>query len=175
MKFRVVIADAGPLIALARIDALNLLAQLFGSVAITTTVLDEVRAGGSIRSDIASFECALASGWISILPEPMRVWKPTNPGVDAGEASAIGAGLLLRSKGNAVLLIIDDRAGRMEARAQGLAVVGTAGLIGLAKAAGWLPAARPLLDRLTREGYFIAPSVVAQVLADVGESDAPDA
>lgn len=42
MTRRVVIADAGPLIALGRIDALNLLYELFGHVCITATVRDEI-------------------------------------------------------------------------------------------------------------------------------------
>jgi len=38
----VVIADAGPLIALSRIGKLNLLQQLFQQVSITTLVRDEI-------------------------------------------------------------------------------------------------------------------------------------
>lgn len=42
MNRRVVIADAGPLIALAGTEALDLLRQLFGRVFITTTVCNEI-------------------------------------------------------------------------------------------------------------------------------------
>lgn len=42
MSRNVVIADAGPLIALARIRLLSLLQDLFGRVCITTTVRDEI-------------------------------------------------------------------------------------------------------------------------------------
>ena len=45
MTRRVVIADAGPLIALARIEALYLLRQLFGRVFITTTVRVDILPG----------------------------------------------------------------------------------------------------------------------------------
>jgi predicted nucleic acid-binding protein len=38
---RVVIADAGPLIALARVEALYLFRDLFGRVCITTTVRND--------------------------------------------------------------------------------------------------------------------------------------
>lgn len=169
MSSRVVIADAGPLIGLGRIEALTLLRGLFDSVSVTTTVRDEVLAGGSNLPGAAQFEGALAEGWITLLPEPLDIWKPANPGVDPGEASAIGASLHLRDKGASVLLVIDDRAGRAEARRFRLALIGTAGIIGLAKASGLIPAARPLLEKLTRERYFLAPAVVAQVLADVGE------
>lgn len=42
MTHRVVIADAGPLIALARINSLNLLQGLFGRVLITRTIKEEI-------------------------------------------------------------------------------------------------------------------------------------
>jgi predicted nucleic acid-binding protein len=51
MSRRVVIADAGPLIALARIDSLALLHALFGRVYITTQVRDEILPTQSIFSD----------------------------------------------------------------------------------------------------------------------------
>jgi len=74
-----------------------------------------------------------------------------------------------RDAGDAVLLMMmDDAAGRLEAKAQDIALIGTAALIGLAKTEGLIPAARPLLERLARAGYFIGPSVIAAVLAGVG-------
>ena len=51
----------------------------------------------------------------------------------------------------------------------GLALIGSAAVIGLAKTEGLVPAARPLLEHLVASGYFIGPSVVSAVLADVGE------
>ncbi len=38
---RIVVADAGPLIALGRLDALHLLPKLFAEIQVTATVLDE--------------------------------------------------------------------------------------------------------------------------------------
>jgi predicted nucleic acid-binding protein len=67
------------------------------------------------------------------------------------------------------LLIIDDRAGRAEARLHKVAIVGTAAVIGLAKLQGLIPAARPILERLQPAGYFIHPRIVEAVLKDVGE------
>ena len=42
-------------------------------------------------------------------------------------------------------------------------------VIGLSKTSGLIPMARPLLERLAQSGYYIGPSIVAAVLADVGE------
>lgn len=68
-----------------------------------------------------------------------------------------------------MLIVMDDRAGRLEAKSRGLAVLGSAALVGLAKTQGLIPAARPLLEKIVEAGYFIGPSIVSAVLADVGE------
>jgi predicted nucleic acid-binding protein len=165
----VVIADAGPLIGLARIDSLDLLRRLFGRVCITITVRDEILPAASSFPDADALNRALAEGWIDVVDVPQDGWKPLNPGVDAGEASAIHAACTWRDAGDAVLLVMDDRAGRLEARNRGLALIGTAAVIGLARTEGLIPAARPLLERLTQAGYFLGPAVIAAVLADIGE------
>ena len=58
---------------------------------------------------------------------------------------------------------------RLEAKHLGLALIGSAAVIGLAKTEGLIPAARPLLDQMMAAGYFIGPSVVSAVLCELGE------
>lgn len=169
MSRRVVIADAGPLIALTRIDALVLLRGLFGRVFITTTVHDEILPVASSFPDAGLLARALAQGWIETVDTSQDEWRPLNPGVDAGEASAIHTACVWRDAGDAVLLVMDDRAGRLEAKSRGIPLIGTAAVIGLAKTEGLIPAARPLLEQLVQSGYFIGLSVIAAVLADAGE------
>ncbi len=169
MSRRVVIADAGPLIALARMDSLSLLRSLFGHVSITVTVRDEILPAASTFPDADVLARTLAEGWIEVVDEPQDDWRPLNPGIDAGEASVIHTACRWRDAGAAVLLVMDDRAGRLEAKAQGIALIGTAAVIGLARTEGWILAARPLLERLVQSGYFIGPSVIAAVLSEAGE------
>ena len=169
MTRRVVIADAGPLIALARIEALHLLRQLFGRVCITTTVCDEILPVHAAFADAELLVRTLAEGWIDVVEVPQSDDGPLNPGVDAGEASSIQLASQWHEAGDAVLLVMDDRAGRLEAKSRGLALIGSAAVIGLAKTEGLVPAARPLLDKMVALGYFIGPSIVSVVLADVGE------
>jgi predicted nucleic acid-binding protein len=166
---RVVIADAGPLIALARIDSLHLLPELFGRVSITTTVRDEILPATAAFPDAELLKRTLAEGWMEVVEVPHDDWKPLNPAIDAGEASAIRTACHWLDAGDAVLLIMDDRAGRLEARSRGIALIGTAAVIGLARTEGLIPAARPLLEQLVQSGYFIAPAVIAAVLAETGE------
>jgi predicted nucleic acid-binding protein len=169
MKRRVVIADAGPLIALARIDALQLLRDLFGRVWVTRTVREEILPKGASFPEMKLLSRTLAEGWLEMMKEPVDAWKPLNPGVDAGEAGAIHLARCWREAGNAVLLVMDDRAGRLEAKTLGIALIGTAGVIGLARTEGLIPAARPLLERLAQAGYYLGQNVIDAVLAEVGE------
>ena len=169
MTRRVVIADAGPLIALARIEALYLLRQLFGRVCITTTVRDEILPAKAAFADADLLVRTLAEGWIDVVEVPQADYRPLNPGVDAGEASSIQVANRWREAGDAVLLMMEDRAGRLEAKSRGLALIGSAAVIGLAKTEGLVSAARPLLEQMVAAGYFIGPSVVSAVLADIGE------
>ncbi len=169
MNRRVVIADAGPLIALARIEALDLLRQLFGRVFITTTVRNEILPVRAAFADAELLVSALFEGWINVVEMPTSDDKPLNPGIDAGEASPLQVAKHWREAGDAVLVVMDDRAGRLEAKSHGLALIGSAAVIGLAKTEGLVPAARPLLEQMVASGYFIGPSIVSAVLANVNE------
>ena len=55
----IVIADAGPLIALARIDQLSLLPALFGEVVVTEAVAIELLAG--VFTETARLKAALSA------------------------------------------------------------------------------------------------------------------
>ena len=61
----IVIADAGPLIALSRIDKLDLLQQIFQQVTITNTVRDEVLENKHCKGKTAVVE-AINASWISV-------------------------------------------------------------------------------------------------------------
>lgn len=161
---KIVIADAGPLIALSRIDALDLLRDLFGQVLVTEAVRDEALPVADYPGKSAITQ-AFETGWL-VCPGPFESsWQPINPGLDAGERSAIA--VALRMPG--CLLIIDDRAGRAEAKSQRVAIVGTAAAVGLAKLQGLIPRARPLLERLQPAGYSIHSRIIETVLKEVGE------
>jgi predicted nucleic acid-binding protein len=169
---RRVIADAGPLIALARVDSLSLLRKLFGQVYITCTVRDEILPVNDSFPDAGLLSHALAEGWIETVSCPMdtgEAWKSLNPGIDPGEASAIHMACRWRDMDHAVLLVMDDQVGRQEAKRRGIALIGTAAVVGLAKTEGLIPAAKPLLKQLAQAGYFIGASVIAAVLAAVDE------
>ena len=138
---RILLADAGPLIALSRIESLHLLHDLFTTVWITEVIAAELglSVASSARSSfpgLSVLQEACQQGWLQVVKPELVVtdgWSPLNPGVDAGEASAIALAIQQRDAGRDVLLLIDDRCGRAEARRQRLAMIGTAAVLVLAK------------------------------------------
>jgi predicted nucleic acid-binding protein len=175
---RILLADAGPLIALSRIEKLHLLHDLFTTVWITEVIAAELglSVASSARlsfSGLSVLQEACQQGWLQVVkPEPVVTdgWSPLNPGVDAGEASAIALAIQQRDAGRDVLLLIDDRCGRAEARRQGLAVIGTTAVLVLAKERRLVSTCKPLLVALREEGYFLSDSLIASVLQQCGES-----
>jgi predicted nucleic acid-binding protein len=172
-----VIADAGPLIALSRIQRLALLLQLFRRVTITTVVAREMGCGVPVEVErqelpagTAFLNQALEDGWLTISdPDSSAPYRPLNPGVDAGEASAIGLALQQQAAGDEILLLIDDRCGRAEAKHRGLAIMGTAAVLVLAKERGLIEACAPLLSALREQGYYFSDGLIQAVLSQVGE------
>ena len=173
----VVVADAGPLIGLARITQLALLPRLFGTVAVTSWVAQEVLAGGDFPDKIA-LQDAFDRGWLQTAdmagttPELLqaRCRDLINlHQIDMGEATALVLAQQLRAQGVMPLLLIDDHRGRQAARHSGITTIGTAGLLLLAKEAGAVNAVKPLLLELRENGYFLAERLIATVLEQTGE------
>ena len=79
----IVIADASPLIALARVSRIVWLQDLFGEVVVTTVVLREVLTGRFPESE-ATIETAFAAGWLKTVEVEMA--DPAMPDLDEGEA-----------------------------------------------------------------------------------------
>jgi predicted nucleic acid-binding protein len=162
---RVVFAAAGPLIGLARIGCLDLLRALFGGVTITAMVAAEI---GIDASAIAE---ARAAGWLRIVESTaVPDVEPLNPGVDSGERTTIALALHWQAAGAQVLVIVDDRCGRAEARCRGLPILGTAAVLVVAKQQQLIPASSPLMAALREEGYYLSDGLVAAVLAEVAEA-----
>ena len=157
---RVVVADAGPLIGLARIDALTLPPVLFAETLVTETVLAECVARPD-RPEGARILAALDNGLLTRCADPEA---SADLGLGPGEASSIALALE-RGAG----LLADDQAARRLASRLGISVIGLLGVLVLGKRAGELTAIRPAVERLVDSGYFLSTSLIDQVLGQVGE------
>ncbi len=121
----IVVSDASPLHFLILIGAVDCLPKMFGEVVTVPTVVSE------LTHDSAP---PLVRAWIENRPDWLDVESPTTiqslPTIDAGEREAISLALELPS----VVLLIDDRRGRLGAEALGIECAGTLSvLVGAAK------------------------------------------
>lgn len=107
-----VVADAGPLMALAKIHGLEALFQLFSSVAIPPAVHDEaIRRGRELgAADAIALEQALAAGHLRLAVPPVRS-LPKGELLGAGEEETILVAIEQRAK----WALLDDLVARRTA------------------------------------------------------------
>ncbi len=158
-----VVADSGPLIALAGADCLPALHALFARVLMPTIVRDEIAAPPPGRPGAAA---VLASTWLEVIDPPAQTDPFLSGALDQGEAAVIA---VARSIEGAMVLIDEKRGRRVAATAYRLEVVGTAGVLVRAKAAGLVPVVGPILKRIVENGYFLSERLVRETRVIAGE------
>jgi predicted nucleic acid-binding protein len=160
---RPIVADSSPLIALARINRLDLLEQLFGQIIIPPTVVHELTLKGRRKKGVAALR---AAPWIVVRDltsaHSLGIVSAT---LDAGERAAIA---LAHEQGHP--LLVDELAGRREADRLGLEVYGTLAVLLEAKVKGLIPAVKPLLDALQGEDFWLSPTLIHDTLRQAHEA-----
>jgi predicted nucleic acid-binding protein len=119
---RAAVADTSPLRYLVLINAIEILPRLFEGVFVPDIVHAELRhahAPATVRRWAET-----VPSWLTVVPSP-SVQDADLRILDAGERAAIA----LAMETHPDLLLIDERAGVAVARARGLAVTGTLGLL----------------------------------------------
>lgn len=142
----VIVADTGPLLALARIDQCHLLAGVFEHCLVTATVANECLAKPE-RQDALRIQQALTTGVLHAVPDPKS--RHALHMLDAGEQTAIEFAL-----SQSCPLLIDEKRGRAAAKALGAQVIGSIGVLLLAKRQTLLREIKPLLLALADQYYF---------------------
>jgi uncharacterized protein len=160
----IIVSNTTPLSQLAKIDRLDLLHSLFATLLIPPTVYTELTTGNH-PAKIA----IPAATWIETrsINQAERIEQLLqSPGLDRGECAAIA----LAEELKADRLLMDERVGRKLAQTLGLPLIGTIGILLLAKEAGILNKISPLLDHLIEQGTWISPAFYQQVLQVAGEN-----
>ena len=155
-----VVADAGPLIGIARVGYISILQGLYNSVTIPLRVFEELntssdKPGAKVLSE------AISVGWLQVV----KLKKPIDSAIlrliiDDGESESIQLAL----EQNARLLIIDDKKGRKAAKSRGIHVIGTGGILISAKKAGLLDEISQVLNNLAGVGYRLSPDLCDRIL-----------
>ncbi len=152
-----IIADAGPIIALAKINQLDLLQQLFSEVLLTESVKNEVLTSQS--NDVLLIKTAIDNGWLRCVTDP-KLETVISRSLGLGEKTAIE--LALQSSEGA-LLIMDDLLARKKALRYQLNIVGTAMLIYSAENKQLISNADELIDELRLKKYRISKQVIDSI------------
>ncbi len=144
----IVVSDASPLIALARIGRIDLLRSLFGRLLVPDAVWSEVAEAGAGKWGA---ENVVQASWIerrSIMDKALVNLLRHDLG--AGEAEAI----VLARESNADFVLMDERLGRSAARNLGLKAVGVVGVLIEARERGLITDPSEIVDRLHRQAGF---------------------
>ncbi|QKJ29743.1 DUF3368 domain-containing protein [Mucilaginibacter mali] len=149
---KVVVTDSSCFILFDKINALNILNDLFGIVLTTPEVAAEY---GSPLPE-----------WVIIQKvDDFNLQQKFYQHVDKGEASAIA----LACEVHPDFLILDDLEARKFAAKLGLPVKGSAGVLVQAKQNGIIATVKPYLDLMQQTNFRIASSVIETVLKEAGE------
>lgn len=156
----VIVSNAGPIIALARIGKLDLLKQ-FKQIYIAQEVYKEVVVKGEGKPGSDEVE---NSDWFIIkeVKNTLAVESLTIE-LEKGEAETIIVALEL----NADLVLMDESIGRDIAKSRGLKVIGTVGILAGAYEKGIIKDLKMVLDDLRSKKVWISEKVYKRVLSGI--------
>lgn len=157
------IVNASPLIFLSRIDGISWLGNLCSErVEVPHAVVQEIVVGEDGAQVLAALgqERRIHQVDNCTVPIGILAWD-----LGPGETQVLAHCLAWPG----ALAVLDDAAARQCARSFGIPIVGTLGIVLAAKRMGWIPAARPVVERLLREGLYLSAALIAAALQEVGE------
>jgi len=155
-----IVSDASPLIVLLKTNNITILKDLFQQITIPQAVYKEISAKEQEKSLFDKID------WIKI-----RKIKNTDMTsfieklLDKGETEAIIIAKELQTK-----LLIDDAKARKYAKMLDIEVIGTLGLLKMAKTHGIIISVREVISKMLDEGYYINGKLIKSLLIDVGET-----
>jgi len=158
-----VICDANIIIDFSKIHRLEFLRDTFREISIPVEVKEELLAGEF--EEQTEIEKAFGD-WILVRQIQDRfALENLCIHLDKGEAAC----MVLHKEIKADLLALNDLKARGVAHALGIKIIGTLGILRLAKDAGLTEKTKPLLDELTKIGAYISSDLYNRILKDAGE------
>lgn len=147
-----IVSNSAGLIALERIEHLDLLPQVYPTVWIPQAVKDEI---------------GFTTDWMQIkLVKNQALVRTLRTQIGAGESAAIALALEMEE----VPILLDDKKARRIAEHLNLKVTGTVGLLLKAKRQGVIPEIRPILEALEDVDFRISKQLRNRALELANES-----
>ncbi|MDD1421689.1 DUF3368 domain-containing protein [Dolichospermum sp. ST_sed1] len=154
----IIVSDTTPISELAKVNHLDLLAKLFGKVIIPQGVFDELQIGQHPAAQLVQ-----NLSWLEVIKvnnQQLVQELQESLKLDLGESEAIA----LAEEIGASQLLIDEKAARKVAIARKLPLIGTVGVLLLAKRRGLLDSVKSVLDEMQAQGMRISDRLYVQVL-----------
>lgn len=156
----ILVCHTGPVIALAKIHRLSLLQHL-GITQVLIPPMVQKELWGKVGPESPTIESALNTFiQVATLQNIDPHLEHVTADLDQGEKEAL---LLAASLQDDVVLLMDDQAGRKVASELRLHMLGTAGLLLLAKRWGLVERVTPLMDEIRRQGYWLSDALVGRI------------
>ena len=157
------VLNASPIIALAKVDRLDLLEGLASEICIPPAVVKEITAGPEDDPG----RRALEIGWGQRLPESALRSEVLGWSLGAGETEVLSVAL----EKSGWTAVIDDATARACARSVGVPVIGTLGVVLRAKRQGLVASAGKIIRDLRQSGLYFDDHFVRTVLKQVVGED----
>ena len=160
-----IVSDTTPISELAKVAHLDLLPKLFGKVVIPQGVFNELQIGqhpaAKIVQNLSWLEVVTVDNQ-QVVEELQKSFK-----LHLGESEAIALAEEIRASE----LLIDEKAARKVAMARKLPLIGTVGILLLAKRRGLLDSVKDVLDEMQVQGMRISERLYVQVLTLAEENE----
>jgi predicted nucleic acid-binding protein len=159
----IAVSNTTPILSLAKIGQLNLFNALFDKVFVPTAVYEEIAIIGKDKERYDVFDVSdlfhIKEIQNVLAANILRVQ------LDYGEAEAI----VLAKELKADILVLDEKKARRIAQANSQAIIGTVGILQLAKEKGMISDIKTQLDGLIANGIWIGEKLYHEVLQNNNE------
>ncbi len=162
---KLIVADAGPLIALSVGGVLPKSIDLLGGLLVPEAVFQECTEDVSAPGAVVLRDLTLAHR-LQIIPSADL--KP----LDASFAHGLGGGevaVLSYALQRGLLTLIDERRARRVAARLGVRVIGSGTVLALLKQQGLIASVKPVLSAWREHSYFVSEPLVLEILRLAGE------
>ncbi len=154
----IVVADSSPLHYLILVEQVGLLRHLYSEFLIPQAVAAELTRPAA-PSEVRTWVSA-PPAWLRVMPVNAEEMANISESLDIGERAALALAEIVRAD----LVLIDEAAGRAEARRRNLRVTGTVGVLRIAAEMG-LVNVSDVLSRLEATSFYIDEELLRSIFA----------
>ena len=162
---KIIISDAGPLISLAKTDQLFLLKELFEQVLIPKAVYNELSLD-SHHKETDFLNQAIIDKWLKVVTPQKKPSKLILDILDLGESEAITV-----AKEMKIPLLIDELKGRKVAKKENVKIIGSIGILLIAKKTSLLKSIKESMIKMQDTGYRFSDKLYKKALSLSNEKE----